>query len=290
MRSMTGMGIGRSHVGSTSVRVEIRSVNNRFLDLSLRLPPDLAGFEAGLREKVQAAVARGRVTVNVELDRGQEGVEVRFNEPFIRAVLESARAVAENQGLEADLDLADLMSLDAAFTVHEVDLAEETLAELVDEAFGAALGDLTAMREAEGAKLRDDLLRRIDAIEKYMEVVRERAAEVPAEIRRKLEQRLERMGASDAVDPQRIAAEVALLADRATVSEEIERMESHIAQFRETIGNGGAGAKRLGFLLQEMHREVNTTGSKSTDLGITDAVVRMKEELENLREQIQNLE
>jgi uncharacterized protein (TIGR00255 family) len=113
---------------------------------------------------------------------------------------------------------------------------------------------------------------------------------VPAELRRKLEQRLERMGAGDAVDPQRLAAEVALLADRSTVSEEIERMESHLTQFRETLGGGGAGAKRLGFLLQEMHREVNTTGSKSTDLQITDAVVRMKEELENLREQIQNLE
>ena len=123
-----------------------------------------------------------------------------------------------------------------------------------------------------------------------MKVVGERAGEVPAELRRKLEQRLERMGAGDAVDPQRIAAEVALLADKATVSEEIERMESHIAQFRETASDGGAGAKRLGFLLQEMHREVNTTGSKSTDLQITDAVVRMKEELENLREQIQNLE
>ena len=205
-------------------------------------------------------------------------------------MLESAREVARKQGLEADLDLADLMNLEAAFTVHEADLPRETVQKLLDEAFTAALDGYTAMREAEGAKLRDDLLGRIDAIEKHMKVVRERADEVPAELRRKLEQRLERMGASDAVDPQRIAAEIALLADKATVSEEIERMESHIAQFRETASSGGAGAKRLGFLLQEMHREVNTTGSKSTDLQITDAVVRMKEELENLREQIQNLE
>lgn len=290
MRSMTGMGIGQSHSGSTSIRVEVRSVNNRFLDLGLRVPPALAGFEGGLREKVQAVVSRGRVTVNVELERGQDDVEVKFNEPFIHAVLESAREVAAHQGLEADLDLADLMNLDAAFTVHEADLPEDLVEKLLDEAFSAALADYTAMREAEGAKLRDDLLRRLDAIDTHMKVVSDRAAEVPAELRRKLEQRLERMGAGDAVDPQRIAAEVALLADRATVSEEIERMESHIAQFRETAGHGGAGAKRLGFLLQEMHREVNTTGSKSTDLQITDAVVRMKEELENLREQIQNLE
>ena len=290
MRSMTGMGIGQSHSGSTSIRVEIRSVNNRFLDLALRMPPALAEFEANLRERLQAAVSRGRVTVNVDLERGQDQVEVRFNEPFIHAVLESAREVAASQGLEADLDLADLMNLDAAFTVHEADLPKAKVEKLLGEAFTSALGDYTAMREAEGAKLRDDLVRRLDAIEQQMKVVRDRAGEVPVELRRKLEQRLERMGASDAVDPQRIAAEIALLADKATVSEEIERMESHLAQFRETANNGGAGAKRLGFLLQEMHREVNTTGSKSTDLQITDAVVRMKEELENLREQIQNLE
>lgn len=290
MRSMTGMGIGQAHAGSTAIRVEIRSVNNRFLDLAFRMPPALAEFENGLRERVQAAVTRGRVTVNVELERGQDDVEVRFNEPFINAVLESAREVAQKQGLEADLDLADLMNLDAAFEVHEADLPKDTVARLLEEAFGQALGGYSQMRESEGAKLRDDLLRRIDAIETHMKVVAERAGEVPAELKRKLEQRLERMGAGDAVDPQRVAAEVALLADKATVSEEIERMESHVVQFRETASGGGAGAKRLGFLLQEMHREVNTTGSKSTDLQITDAVVRMKEELENLREQIQNLE
>jgi uncharacterized protein (TIGR00255 family) len=290
MRSMTGMGIGQAHAGSTAIRVEIRSVNNRFLDLAFRMPPALAESENGLRERVQAAVTRGRVTVNVEFERGQDDVEVRFNEPFINAVLQSAREIAEKNGLEADLDLADLMNLDAAFTVHEADLPKETVSGLLEEAFGQALDGYTEMREAEGAKLRDDLMRRVDAIEQHMKVVAERAAEVPAELRRKMEQRLERMGASDAVDPQRIAAEIALLADKATISEEIERMESHVAQFRETAGSGGAGAKRLGFLLQEMHREVNTTGSKSTDLQITDAVVRMKEELENLREQIQNLE
>lgn len=290
MRSMTGMGIGQAHRDNTSVRVEIRSVNNRFLDLSFRMPPALMVFEATLRERVQKDVSRGRVTINVDLERGQDDVEVRFNEPFISAVMESAREVAAKHGLDADIDLTDLMNLEAAFTVLEKDLPAETTKALLDEAFATAMTDYTAMREAEGAKLRDDLLGRLDSIAECLEIVRGRADEVPAELRKKLEARLERSGASDAVDPQRLAAEIALLADKATVSEEIERMESHIAQFRETAGNGGAGAKRLGFLLQEMHREVNTTGSKSTDLQITDAVIRMKEELENLREQIQNLE
>lgn len=290
MRSMTGMGIGQAHRGETSVRVEIRSVNNRFLDLGFRIPSALSEFEAGLRDRIQKSVTRGRVSVTVELERGQRDLQVRFNEPFVEAVLRSAREIADRHGLEADLDLADLMNLEDVFTVREAELPEDLAHELLDQAFAEALAGYTAMREAEGAKLRDDLLRRIDTIVQQLGRVRERADEVPKELRRKLEQRLERLNASDAVDPQRLAAEVALLADKATVSEEIERLESHLDQFRETVDDGGAGAKRLGFLLQEMHREVNTTGSKSTDLEITDAVMRMKEELENLREQIQNLE
>jgi uncharacterized protein (TIGR00255 family) len=290
MRSMTGMGIGRAHRGGTEIRVEIRSVNNRFLDLSFRIPPALTEFEPALRERVQNDVTRGRVTINVELERGDDDLEARFHEPFIEAVLGGAREIAEKHGLEAEFDLADLMNLDGVFTVVEKDLPQQLVQSLLEEAFAAAVSDYAAMRETEGAKLRDDLLARLKVITESLDVVRERAEEVPAELRRKLEQRLERAGASDAVDPQRLAAEVALLVDKATVSEEIERMESHIGQFRETVGTGGAVATRLGFLLQEMHREVNTTGSKSTDLQITGAVVRMKEELENLREQIQNLE
>jgi uncharacterized protein (TIGR00255 family) len=290
MRSMTGMGIGRAHRGTTSVRVEIRSVNNRFLDLSFRLPSALAEFEAKLREQVQSGVERGRVTVTVELDRGQPELDVRFNEPFLGAFLKSAREIAGKQGVDEDISMSDLVGLEDAFTVREAELPADLAESLLDESFTQAMVGFTEMREAEGAKLRDDLLRRIDSIESRLDVVRQRAELVPAELRRKLETRLERSGAGDAVDPQRLAAEIALLVDKATVSEEIERMESHLAQFRETATNGGAGAKRLGFLLQEMHREVNTTGSKSTDLEITDAVMRMKEDVENLREQIQNLE
>jgi uncharacterized protein (TIGR00255 family) len=290
MRSMTGMGIGQAHEGNLSVRVELRSVNNRFLDLSFRLPPALTDFEPKLRDRVQQAVSRGRVTVAIEFDRGVEDLGVEFNEPFLAAFLESAKDLARRHGLDADLDLGDLLALEDAFTVRESELDPGRAESVLDQAFDEALGDFTAMRETEGAKLRDDLARRIASISEQMSVVAEKAERVPAELRRKLEERLKRFGASDAVDPQRLAAEVALLADKATISEEIERMESHLAQFRQALSEGGAVAKRLGFLLQEMHREVNTTGSKSTDLEITSAVMRMKEDLENLREQIQNLE
>jgi uncharacterized protein (TIGR00255 family) len=146
------------------------------------------------------------------------------------------------------------------------------------------------MREKEGGKLARDLGRRLTRVEKELAIVRRRSQGMGRELRERLEHRLRLAEAKDAVDPQRLAAEVALLVDRATISEEVERLESHLGQFRESLASEDPVAKRLGFLLQEMHREVNTTGSKAVQIEVTHAVVRMKEELESMREQIQNLE
>ncbi len=290
MRSMTGIGHGRAHDGTNELRVEIRSVNHRFLDVVMRLPDAFASFETELRQRLQEVVDRGRLSVSLDFERTTPDLEVTFHEPFVKAFVIEARRIAKQHGLRDDLGVRDLAQIERAFVVRERELPEEVLRPLLDRAFDQALDDYQTMRAAEGAKLRDDLRARIDRIEQHVQSVRERADEVPAELRRRLEERLERMGAKDQVDPQRLAAEVVLLVDKATVHEELERMESHLAQFRETIAGEGPAAKRLGFLLQEMHREVNTTGSKSSDLTITDAVVRMKEEIENIREQIQNLE
>ncbi len=290
MHSMTGIGNGRARREGCELRLEIRSVNHRFLDLSFRLPAAFAEFEARLRTRLQDAIDRGRVSVTAHFERAEPVLDVRFHEPFLRAYVAEARRMAKRHGLRDDLSIGQITQLDEAFTVREKELPARLRRELLEEAFDQALTRYQKMRATEGRKLGRDLLKRIDRIEKHMKVVRSRAEVVPSEIRRKLEERLARMGASDAVDPQRLAAEVALLVDRATVHEEIERMDSHLAQFREAVASGGPVAKRLGFLLQEMHREVNTTGSKSNDLAMTEAVMRMKEEIENLREQIQNLE
>jgi len=287
---MTGIGHGRAHDGTNELRVEIRSVNHRFLDVVMRLPDAFASFETEIRQRLQEVVDRGRLSVTLEFEQTTPQLEVTFHEPFVKAFVVEARRIARAHGVRDDLSVSDLAQIDRAFVVREKDLPEEILRPLLDRAFDQALDDYQTMRAAEGAKLRDDLSARVDRIERHVQAVSERAQEVPAELRRRLEERLERMGAKDQVDPQRLAAEVVLLVDKATVHEELERMESHLSQFRETIAGEGPTAKRLGFLLQEMHREVNTTGSKSSDLTITDAVVRMKEEIENIREQIQNLE
>lgn len=287
---MTGIGHGSAHDDTRELRVDIRSVNHRFLDVVMRLPDAFSVFETELRQRIQDVVDRGRLSVTVEFEQTVPQLEVQFHEPFVRAFVEEARRVAQLHGLTDDLSIRDLAGIDRAFVVKEAALDESVARRLLFTAFDAALADYQSMRSAEGGKLAVDLGGRIDRIAEQLEIVRAQAARIPDELRRRLEERLERMGAADAVDPQRLAQEVVLLVDKATVHEELERMDSHLAQFRETLGAEGPVAKRLGFLLQEMHREVNTTGSKSSDLTITNAVVRMKEEIENVREQIQNLE
>ena len=290
MRSMTGIGNGRAQQGEFSLRVELRSVNHRFLDLAFRLPTAFTEFEPEIRSRLQKEIDRGRVNVALEFERSRSELEVNFDEAFVRAFVQEARRVAHEHGLDDDIGVTEIAQFEQAFTVREKDIDAELRRSLLDEALTAALDAYQTMRESEGRNLGEDMLRRLDAIEEQLSVVKTRAAEVPQELHRRLRERIDRMGAADAVDPQRLAAEVALLVDKASVEEEIDRLESHLGQFRETIATPGPAAKRLGFLLQEMHREINTTGSKSTDLEITGAVVRMKEEVENIREQIQNLE
>jgi len=174
--------------------------------------------------------------------------------------------------------------------VRKRELPHKLMRELLNEAFAAALERFQAMRDKEGAALAKALHKRLKLIEQERKKVDKLAAEVPRESQRRLQERLAKFGASEFVDAARLAAEVAILVDRASISEEIERLASHVGQFEECLRTPGPTAKRMGFLLQEMHREVNTTGAKSTHLAITASVLRMKEELESLREQIANLE
>lgn len=284
------MGAAIARRDGVTLRADIRSVNHRFLEVVLRAPLGLAVFEGQVRERVGKAIERGRVSVTLEMDQTGGSVEVFVNEAFVRAYTAAVRAVARKNRLQGDVDVGQVMARPEALTVREKVLPEKALAALLDEALEGALKKFDAMREREGKALAKQLSKRSDTLRAHLREVEKHAALVPRESQRKLQERLAKLGASDAVDPQRLAAEVALMADRSTISEECERLDSHLQQFDETIAASGPGAKRLGFLLQEMHREVNTMGSKSTSLAITNVVVRMKEELESLREQIANLE
>ncbi len=290
MRSMTGMGAATVKGDGAVVKVEIRSVNHRFFDLSVRAPSRLGVYESLIRERVAARLHRGRVTLSVELDLQRRHGEVIVDEEYVASFLRAARRLARRHGLPGEIEIAQVVSLPEVFTVRERSLPERTMRKLLLQAVDEALDRLDAMRAKEGRALVRELRRRCKAVSAHRKVLIHRTRNLPARLRRRLQQRLAEVGAQDVVDPQRLAQEVVLLAEKATVSEEIERLGSHLTQFEETLDADGPGAKRLGFLLQEMHREVNTIGSKSSELPITDRVVRMKEEIENMREQIQNLE
>ena len=296
LRSMTGFGRGEAAAPGGRVVVEARSVNHRFCEVGLRLPPRYGPMEARLRKLVAERVARGRVdlTVTVQGNGGSlrapaidwevaEGLKARLAE--LKARL----------GLPGEVDLALLAAQRGVFAAEEPlpDLAWETLA----EAAGAALDALSAMRAEEGLALTADFRSRLDRMRALVEELAARAPSVPAEYRERLATRVRALlgdggsgQAAPVLDPGRLELEVALLADRADVTEEITRLRSHLGQIGQLLDADEPVGRRLEFLLQEVHREVNTIGSKSTDMAITQAVLSLKAELERLREQVANVE
>jgi len=289
IRSMTGFGTAEGAVGSSRVTVEIRSVNHRFFNPSIKLPSQLAKWEADVRETLRKSISRGHVTVTARVER-PEWPDAVIDEQRFAAYVKRLRELKERYVLEGPIDLATVLRLpDVIAGDGEVD--EGTAVELVAivERAAAALG---ASREAEGKRLGAFLGERIGIVERSVGRIAERAPQRMVEQRDRLKANVSELAGGVAVDEQRLAQEIAFIADRLDVGEELDRFQSHLAAFREAMrGNGGDGVgKRLGFLLQELLREANTTGSKANDSAMVQDVVAIKEELERIREQVENLE
>ena len=293
IRSMTGFGTGEAAIEGGRIRVEVRTVNHRFFSANVRLARALEEHEALVRETLRARLRRGHanVSVRVEPDSDEDAVSVAVNLPRARAL---ARALAELKaelGLEGAVDLALLARLGDVVSVGRDD-APAVPADAMAAALLAAADAVIAMRESEGAALAADLLERAGAISEALGEVEARAPErLRAEGRRLLERVQELAGAVD-VDPDRLAQEVAYIADRWDVGEEVVRLRAHLERLRETVRSppDEPVGKRLAFLVQEMHREVNTIGSKANDTDIAHRVIEMKNEVERLREQVENVE
>lgn len=286
---MTGFGAADGTVGSARVSVELRTVNHRFFNPSLKLPASLARWEPEVREALRQRIARGHVTVSAHLERtaanGAAVDEVKFAE-YASALL----ALRERHGLGGEVDVSTVLRMPDVVR-SGADDAEAT-AEALLVVVGRAADALTRMREAEGARLAGFLLERIAAISAAVARIAIRAPERVVAQRDRLRENVKVLTAGIAVDEQRLAQEVAILADRLDVGEELDRFRAHIAAFREALAETGSEpvGKRLGFLLQELLREANTTGSKANDAAIQRDVVQVKEELERIREQVENLE
>jgi uncharacterized protein (TIGR00255 family) len=292
MKSMTGFGRGGFTGEDFSVAVEIKTVNNRYLDVHLRLGQELSASETALRRRVGARLSRGRVDLSINLDRtGATAYEV--NRPLIAGYVAALREIKEELGLSGEIDVNSLARVPGALAAARDTLDEENMAS-VESAIDQALDNLELMRESEGAALAAELRVRVAKIEAEVPIIEAAAAGLADAYRQRLQKRITELIARGSqaveVDPGRLAQEVAYLADRSDISEELTRLRSHLEQFRSSIDADGEVGKRLDFLLQELNREANTVLSKSTEITIKDSALAIKAEVEKLREQVQNVE
>jgi len=299
IRSMTGFGAAEGRVGNARVFVELRTVNHRFFNPSIKLPSAYARWESEVREALRQRIARGHVSVGVRAERDPVAAPL-VNEARFAACVDQLRSLQARYQLAGDLDIATVLRMPDVFSAPTSDNgAEEDLrqspatgAELVSVVDAAAQA-LAEMRAQEGKRLAGYLLERVALIEEALARIGERAPTRLVEQRDRLRQAVKELAEGVAVDEQRLAQEIAILADRLDVAEELDRFRSHIHAFRHLLETGGGGepvGKRLGFILQEMLREANTTGSKANDAAMLADVVAIKEELERIREQVENLE
>ncbi|MDQ3699078.1 MAG: YicC family protein [Gemmatimonadota bacterium] len=292
IRSMTGFGAASGPVGAALVSIELRSVNHRFFNPSLKLPPALGRWEVEIRDRLRRRIGRGHVTLMARVEH-QDGAGATIDEVLFREYVTRIRELQTRHELEGALDVATVLRMpgvvagDAAETMLAEGSAGEALT-IVDRALDA----LMAMREAEGQRLAELLRDRITAVLATVERIATRAPERLANERGRMQRSVRELAEGVDVDPMRVAQELAVMADRLDVSEEIDRFRAHAAAFRDALGREGNEpvGKRLGFLLQEMLREANTTGSKARDAVMLHEVVATKEELERIAEQVENVE
>lgn len=288
MRSMTGYGKCQLQRGTWEVTIELRAVNHRYLDVAMRLPRNLLFLEDGVRKGLNQLV-RGHVDVYVTV-RQTEGASrvVEADTALAASYMKAAKAISDAiDGVENDLTISRLMNLEGVTTLTESAMDEEAVSALCQDALAGAIANLDDMRLREGENLRADLAEHLDKVAVLREQVVVYAPKVVEEYRARLTDKLSKLPI-EPVDPARLAQEVALMADKCAIDEELSRLNSHITQLRRYLDMQGETGKKMDFLIQEMNRETNTIGSKCSDAAIAQCVVDMKSEIEKLREQIQN--
>ena len=289
--SMTGYGSAKGSVEGQEITVELKSVNNRYLDCSVRLPRNFLFAEDTVKQAVSAGVSRGKVDVFVSAQASQDsGTVVSVNEELARGYRDAVARIAETLGLESGLNAFSLARFPDVLTVERRELDKDKAAAALSEITAKAVEEFNAMREREGERLRRDMLGKLGTIEGLVSVVEERSPQTVKEYRERLEARLRDILADRSLDEQRVITEAAIFADRTAVDEETVRLRSHIAQFRTMLEEGSPIGRKMDFLVQEFNRESNTIGSKCSDASLAKVVVDLKSEIEKIREQLQNVE
>lgn len=298
-RSMTGYAMVRGEFHGWHIRVSVKSVNHRFLDVKLRIPESLEPFEHRLRQAVRGQIHRGHIDVHVNAEPG-ESAPVHVNRELLKKYVDAAKDLRKKTGAKGELDVVSLLRLPGVITglasvLPETDEEQEEFGNALEKYLQDALGKMDEMRKTEGRHLAEELRTRAAHIGALTDEVRELVATLRPAFSRRLEARLRDLLNGTSVEPSRLAQEAALLAERSDISEELDRLRSHLQQFAKLLDGAGELGKKLDFLLQEMHREANTMLSKtpgveSEALAVTGLALEIKAEIEKLREQVQNIE
>ena len=293
VKSMTGYGRARETRNGRDITVEVRSVNNRYLDCTVKMPRSFIFAEDAIKALVQKYASRGKVDVFITVEsQGADETVVAVNEPLAKHYIDALSRLRQLGGdvLGGEISVSELARLPDVLTVTKGEADLETISADLCAVLGQALAAYTAMRETEGRKLEEDIQRRLDTIGAITRLIEERSPQTVAEYRQKLMARMQEVLQSASIDESRILTEAAIFADKVAVDEETVRLRSHLSQLREMLQSGVPVGRKLDFLIQEINRESNTIGSKCSDLQIARDVVDLKAEIEKIREQVQNIE
>lgn len=291
IKSMTGYGSAKGTVEGIEVCVELKSVNNKFLDTSVRLPRSFLFAEETIKSAVMSHITRGKVDVFVTVDSSMaDDMVVKVNEPLLKGYIDALRHIAEENDLPNDITAMSVSRFPDVLNVEKKELDAEAVAAGIRDIAEQALCDFDAMRIREGEKLKEDVLTKLETIEKLVTVIETESPKTVEEYREKLRQKLLEVLGTSGIDETRIVTEAAIFADKVAVYEETVRLHSHMAQLRAMLDGGSPIGRKIDFLLQEFNREANTTGSKCQNADIAHVVVDLKSEIEKIREQIQNIE
>jgi len=291
IKSMTGYGRGQAQRDNLSFTVEIKAVNHRYADINIKAPRLITPFESQIKKQVGAVLKRGKIDIYVtQNNNAQATVKPVVNKNLAAAYLEALQDIRDLEGVSGDVPLEYLASLPDVVKLEDVSIVEEEISSCLEAALADALDAIVGMRAIEGAATGVDMVERLVLLKEMLTGIEAQAVTVPLEWQRKLNERLARLQNGAEMDPQRVAQEIAIFADRCDISEELVRFRSHLEQFSELLNQVEPVGRQMDFLVQELNREANTMGSKSNDATLTRYVVGLKSELEKIREQVQNIE
>lgn len=290
IKSMTGFGRGEFSQGTSTFSVDVRSVNHRYCDVSVRMPRPMSMMEEKVREFVSERISRGKVDVYINYSTFGQSSQVKLDTSLAKAYVDSLNTLKEMFQIQDDISLSLLTRFSDIMSLETVEQDMEELWLILKEALEIAFNALIEMRKREGGRLKNDLLEKIVDVRALVENMKEKSSGIVDEYKNKLYDRIKELIKEIPIDENRLLTEVAIFADKTSIDEEIVRLESHMEQFRKALNSDGPVGKKLDFIIQEMNREVNTIGSKITDLEVLNNVISIKTEIEKIREQVQNIE